>query len=440
MDGQVFGTPSYMSPEQVVGKEIDARSDLFSVGVLLYEMISGSKPFSGDSVVSITYAIMNTEPAKPQQCGDSMWAVIRKAIDKSPMLRYGSAQEMVTALKEAHKMDEAGAGMNQMFGLGQQQQQSTYQPYQQQSIQQQPSYVYNPYTNQSMPVPQQNVQSPPIQTPYQPQPYMTQPYQSTYGYNQGYNQGTYIPQQGTMPPPGFPPVYYPPPPRQPLMKPETADFLKRLTVALIVMGTLFAVILMGLNMLARAYQNYQAEQQDINVISSDDPRKPLPERIANLERERGRLHSESKKADINRRIAALQAQLGVEAVNRQSIVEAEKLFKDAITNDPNNPTLYTNLASLYEGQAKQAQDPDLWGQAAENWRHAWSRETESARKASYGEGAANSYYMYARIVGYSGDPQGRGLAREALYEAKATAPPNSQVYGLATQMLDELLR
>src|SRR3984957_15145407 len=93
MDGQVFGTPSYMSPEQVVGKEIDQRSDLFSVGVVLYEMIGGQKPFPGDSVVSITYAIMNTEPPQPAQADYALWQVISKALDKSPQVRFSSADD-----------------------------------------------------------------------------------------------------------------------------------------------------------------------------------------------------------------------------------------------------------------------------------------------------------------------------------------------------------
>src|SRR5688572_20837493 len=101
MDGQVFGTPSYMSPEQVVGKEIDARSDLFSVGVILYEMVSGRKPFAGDSVVSITYAIMNAEPSQPQQANYAVWQVLQHALDKSPALRYASASEMIRALDDA---------------------------------------------------------------------------------------------------------------------------------------------------------------------------------------------------------------------------------------------------------------------------------------------------------------------------------------------------
>ncbi len=438
MDGQVFGTPSYMSPEQVVGKDIDARSDLFSVGVLLYEMLSGTKPFSGDSVVSITYAIMNTEPTKPQQCSDAMWAVIRKAIDKSPMLRYNSAADMLAGLKEAYRNDEAGTDMNQMFGLGQQTQQSTYQPYQPQSIQQQPTYVYNPYTNQSMPIPQhqQNLQPPPIQSPYIPQqqqPYVNQPY----GYQQPYNPQGYMP-QGSMPPPGFPPVYYPPPPRQPLMKPETADFLRKLVIALIIMGTLFAVILVGLTMLVSAFQNYQAVQQDGAVVAVDDPRMPLDERIAKLEQQKSQLHSPANIDEQDRKIAILLAEQGREALKNGGIVEAEKLFKDAIGKDKNNPVLYTYLASLYENQAKKQQtDPNLWNLAAESWHGAWAREVDFGRKGSYGDGAATGYYMYARLAADSG-LEGRRAARSALHEARATASPGSEIYLRVTDLLDQI--
>ncbi len=440
MDGQVFGTPSYMSPEQVVGKDIDARSDLFSVGVLLYEMLSGTKPFSGDSVVSITYAIMNTEPTKPQQCSEAMWTIIRKAIDKSPMLRYNSALDMLAGLKEAYAADVSGTGMNQMFNLGQQQQ-STYQPYQPQNIQQQPTYVYNPYTNQSMPVPQQqqNLQTPPIQTPYLPQ--QQQPQQQTYGYNQApYNPGAYLP-QGSMPPPGFPPVYYPPPPRQPLMKPETADFLRRLVIALIIMGTLFAVILVGLNMLVAAFQNYQAVQQDGQITTVDDPRMSLEERISKMEQQKAQFHSLEKRDEQDRKIAVLLAQLGQQALKNGATVDAEKLFGDAIAKDKNNPAHYTNLASLYESQAKRLQnDPSLWSLAARNWQGAWATEVDPARKNNYGDGAATGYYMYARLVIQGADMESSRAARDALYEARSTASAGSEIYYRVTEFLAELQR
>jgi serine/threonine protein kinase len=61
-NGQVFGTPSYMSPEQAEGKEVDHRSDIFSFGVLMYETVTGERPFKGDSYDSIVGEILKTEP------------------------------------------------------------------------------------------------------------------------------------------------------------------------------------------------------------------------------------------------------------------------------------------------------------------------------------------------------------------------------------------
>jgi serine/threonine-protein kinase len=106
LDGQVFGTPSYMSPEQVVGKRIDARSDLFSLGVVLYEMLTGRKPFAGDSVVTITYRIMNDEMPPLTANGGSpvsaaLEAVLRRALAKQPDARYQSADELRDAFLAA---------------------------------------------------------------------------------------------------------------------------------------------------------------------------------------------------------------------------------------------------------------------------------------------------------------------------------------------------
>ncbi|MCX8052229.1 MAG: serine/threonine-protein kinase [Armatimonadetes bacterium] len=98
-DGQVFGTPSYMSPEQVAGKPIDARSDIFSVGVLMYEMLAGKKPFAGDSVVTITYNIMNMDPPPPPGAPPYMVGIIRKAMAKDPNIRYQSAEELAEDLR-----------------------------------------------------------------------------------------------------------------------------------------------------------------------------------------------------------------------------------------------------------------------------------------------------------------------------------------------------
>ncbi len=96
--GQIFGTPSYMSPEQIAGRDIDQRSDLFSLGVVLYEALTASKPFTGDSVVTITYNIMNMPATRPAGVPDGLADIVQKALAKDPAARYQSAQEFADAL------------------------------------------------------------------------------------------------------------------------------------------------------------------------------------------------------------------------------------------------------------------------------------------------------------------------------------------------------
>ena len=104
-DGQVFGTPSYMSPEQVAGKNLDARSDIFSLGVLFYEMIAGAKPFAGDSVVTITYNIMHMEAPPPPNAPPYVVGIIRKAMAKDPDMRYSSVDEMAQDIVDQKSSD-----------------------------------------------------------------------------------------------------------------------------------------------------------------------------------------------------------------------------------------------------------------------------------------------------------------------------------------------
>ncbi len=99
-DGQVFGTPSYMSPEQVAGKTVDERTDLFSLGVTMYEMLTGHKPFQGDSIVTITYKIMHHNPFPVAGLPEPLQAFLAKAMAKDPSQRFQSALEMKSALLE----------------------------------------------------------------------------------------------------------------------------------------------------------------------------------------------------------------------------------------------------------------------------------------------------------------------------------------------------
>ena len=96
--GAVMGTAAYFSPEQAEGKTVDARSDIYSLGVVLYEMAVGRPPFTGDSPVAVASKHVRDQPVLPRvanpACPAALEAVIMKAMAKDPAARYGSAEEM----------------------------------------------------------------------------------------------------------------------------------------------------------------------------------------------------------------------------------------------------------------------------------------------------------------------------------------------------------
>jgi serine/threonine protein kinase len=119
--GQVLGTPNYMSPEQVKGKQLDGRSDLFSFGVVLYEMITGEKPFVGENVTTIIYKIVNESPTAPRDLDvtvhPGLSSVVTKALNKSPDERYQSGADLVKDL-ENYKSIELKPGVATSASVG----------------------------------------------------------------------------------------------------------------------------------------------------------------------------------------------------------------------------------------------------------------------------------------------------------------------------------
>ena len=109
--GQMLGSPAYMSPEQIRGEKLDGRSDLFSLGVVFYELLTGSRPFPGDSITTLVYQILHTEPRDPLELRADLPPATRdvfaRLLAKAPERRPADAAEF---LKEIRRIEaELGA-------------------------------------------------------------------------------------------------------------------------------------------------------------------------------------------------------------------------------------------------------------------------------------------------------------------------------------------
>ena len=102
--GVAMGTPNYISPEQLQGKPASARSDIFSVGVVLYELLCGEKPFKGETITALIYNILNTDPPGPSTLNPKIPLffdrVLERAMAKNSEERYQTAREISFALRD----------------------------------------------------------------------------------------------------------------------------------------------------------------------------------------------------------------------------------------------------------------------------------------------------------------------------------------------------
>ena len=434
-DGQVFGTPSYMSPEQIVGRDIDARSDVFSVGVMLYEMIAGQKPFPGDSVVSITYAIMNKEPERPQQANYALWRVIERALDKSPQLRHASANEMLQALDSAVKSvsPDGVIGMNPQLGgtLMQPGQTGALPPVVNPYAQPQPAYgyppSYQPYPQQSQYPPQPAVNPLPVYDPYgNPAGGAAAPYTPSYGQPQPYlpQAPLYQPQDpyaGTQYQQQQPSaqVYYPPPPRRPLfeLKPETKYFLGRLVLGILIGGTGIALLIGGINVVVKFATSSanRAPVQQAGPGSFDDQLNEQRKRYDSME-----AGEEQKTLGLTLGKSYLAA--GNAALSKSDENGAIRYFQNAIEVSPQGAAAHEALANLYLARSKKSTDEEYWKcieTAANSLGEAADAEPDPGKSTSYQQRTVDLYIMLFRRFENSQKPEDRQLQRSYLESARS---------------------
>jgi serine/threonine-protein kinase len=118
--GIVMGTPHYMSPEQVKGQKADARSDIFALGCLFYELLTGHKPFDAESMHGVLYKIMQEDPTPVREAApgtpEALAHIVEKALAKNPDERFPTASDLLVALREARSASLASRGPERSSG------------------------------------------------------------------------------------------------------------------------------------------------------------------------------------------------------------------------------------------------------------------------------------------------------------------------------------
>jgi serine/threonine protein kinase len=407
MDGQIFGTPSYMSPEQVQGGAIDEHSDLFSVGVILYEMLAGYKPFQGDSVITITYNIVHTEPPSPPSIPAPLEWVIRRALRKNPAERFHSALEMKQALENALAQMKSPPAIATPMGPA-----STYGV-------PQPAGGYPPYSA--------------------PAPYGAP---ASVG---GSQYGTPAPTAGTLPPPmpapspapAPPAPYLPPPPPKPVLSPATRQFLGTLLAVLLIGGAVLGIVILGVFSATRAYQEYQLQQIDEKVAARAKEAEKLFGQGRYLEAAQiydqlyRSAQSNKWKEEFRRNAASALTMHGNQLLEARRYEEAVRAYQQAVQYAP-LPEAYAGMATVEARLGNREGAINHWAAAAKHSRGAQAQE--------YQRNAAREQIAIGDEAYRRGDLQRALQAWQTAVELAPGTAEAREAQRKFEQALDEMLR
>ncbi len=397
MDGQIFGTPSYMSPEQVQGGEIDERSDLFSVGVVLYEMLTGAKPFTGDSVVTIAYNILHSEPPVVADMHPALAWVIQKALRKAPGDRFQSAREMKQAIENALQQLKlppvVATPMGPVLPTG--------------------GYTLPP-TGGSLPT-TLGVPSPP-----------------TGGYSVSAPVG--IPTAPPAPAPYVPP---PPPPR-PLLTPGARQFLGTVLAVMLIGGAILGVVLMGVYASMRAIEEYNLQQMDAHAAEQAALAEQLYKQKRYLESAeiyRQLFHnaqSNKWKEEFRKNTAIAYTAYGNELLNQRRYEEAGRAYRLALEYMPNLEEAHAGMAEVQRQLGNMEDAIRYWSSASQ-----YSRGSQAQQ---YKRQVARAYLEQGKLAYQQGNlPLALREWQSAVDIAPGT-PEAQEAKTLFEQALQEMIR
>jgi serine/threonine-protein kinase len=115
-EGTQMGTPSYMSPEQALGGDVDHRTDIWSLGVVLHEMLTGERPFQAPSIPATLYRVVHDPPCSMEQVAPELRAMVRRALAKDPAARFATAADFLEALRAAQQTSPGGGAAASVRG------------------------------------------------------------------------------------------------------------------------------------------------------------------------------------------------------------------------------------------------------------------------------------------------------------------------------------